>query len=157
MRARLMDLLHATPGLPLGELKENLGIGWGTLYYHVGLLERAGLLRTVVSGRRKLVFPGLGERDPREVAGRSLLVGATARRVARAIVERPGQSLAEVGVAAGENPRVAYYHVRRFVEAGLVVSASRTRYAGLAPTRLLERILREAERHDAVERSWQSA
>lgn len=152
-----MDLLHEAPGRPLGELKEALGVGWGTLYYHVNLLERAGLVRTVVSGRRKLVFPGVGERDPREVAGRSLLVGPTARRVARAIVERPGRSLAEVGAAAGENPRVAYYHVRRFVEAGLVSSSSRTRYAGLAPTRLLERVLRDLERQDAVERSWQSA
>ncbi|HWH08848.1 MAG TPA: hypothetical protein VNX21_06575 [Candidatus Thermoplasmatota archaeon] len=144
-RERLLEVLRGSPGCPLGDLKARLGVGWGTLYYHLETLQRAGRVRTVVSGRRKLAFLGAEEKDPQEVVGRNMLVGATARGVARAIVATPGLDLQGVGEACGENPRVTYYHVRRLVEAGLVRSASPTRYAGLAPTRLLAALLREMD------------
>lgn len=139
-RQQIMALVTAQPGVPLGELMGRLDMGWGTIYHHVRIMTRAGLLRTETVGRRRLVFPCRWSREA-DAVPYGLLKGRSARRIARSIIARPDQSVLDVCESTGESPRVVYYHVRRLIEAELLVSSSPTRRMGLRGTPKLEEIL----------------
>lgn len=130
VRQEMLRLLDETGGLPLAQLKERVGLGWGSFYHHLEKLQRAGHLEVAENGRRRVVYPvGLG--DERHSRACSALQGATARRIAAAIASRPGCSVRDVLEEVGESPRVVYYHLKRLMEAGLVESSSPTRHFDL--------------------------
>src|SRR5687767_757500 len=58
LRRQIVEMVRDNPGIPIGELMKRLPVGWGTLYHHLIKLERSGLLRAAVSGRRRLLYPG---------------------------------------------------------------------------------------------------
>lgn len=58
LRSELLANVNQTPGLTLSRLRHRLGCSWGTIQYHMGLLEEAGIVRAANEGRRKRVFPG---------------------------------------------------------------------------------------------------
>jgi uncharacterized protein YndB with AHSA1/START domain/DNA-binding transcriptional ArsR family regulator len=55
-RRRLLDVLHERAGLTLGELCDGLEMRRQSVSEHLGLLETAGLVTVVRSGRRKLHY-----------------------------------------------------------------------------------------------------
>ncbi|MBL7490505.1 metalloregulator ArsR/SmtB family transcription factor [Frankia sp. AgB1.9] len=55
-RRRLLDALHTRAGLTLGELCDGLAIRRQSVSEHLALLEAAGLVTAVRSGRRKLHY-----------------------------------------------------------------------------------------------------
>lgn len=139
MRRRIYDLAVATPGLTVGELLLALDVGWGTLHHHVSKLEQSGLLHTVQQGRRRLVFPGGAPVDGGKA--RAVLGGAASRRVAKAVARDPGLPMADLLKRVEDSPRAVYYHVKRLIEAGLLVSESPTRYTRLFPAPALAETL----------------
>lgn len=141
-RQRILSYVHAHPGEPVGGLLARLDMGWGTLHHHLRRLEEAGLLHTRVAGRRRLAYPGpAGEHAHPLEKGRAILAGPLTRRVAEAILARPGVGIEELLEALGESPRAVYYHVKRLVDAGLVQRDPRLRCAFLTPTPLLAELL----------------
>lgn len=146
-RRLIYDLIEATPGIPVCTLMDRVELGWGTLYHHLHKMERAGLIHTAVSGRRRLVFPGPVPSEPYVSSDAFALVrGRTARRVAEALVASPGASVSKIAERAGESPRATYYHLKRFLDAGLATSSSKTRHTGLAATPPLLLALRRVPR-----------
>jgi predicted transcriptional regulator len=143
LRRQIVELVRENPGIPIGELRKRLPVGWGTLYHHLIKLERSGLLRAAVSGRRRLLYPGDAGPLGNDPDARSILRGRTAQRLARAIVARPGRSVADIVDEMAESPRVIYYHLKRMLDAGLVTSSSETRYCSLTPTPRLVSMLAE--------------
>jgi DNA-binding transcriptional ArsR family regulator len=140
-RRAILAAVRASPGLTMSSLKRRTGYSWGLLYHHVHLLERSGHVTTQLVGRRRVLYPAEAPLADPKLAARILLEGETLRIVARAIVDHPGASMAEVVRASSASPRAAYYHVRRLLDAGLIVSESRVRYMRLRATRLLEELL----------------
>lgn len=53
----LIESLRRRPGQSLSELRRLLGVSWGRIQYHLGLMRRAGLIREVAHGRERRVFP----------------------------------------------------------------------------------------------------
>ena len=135
------------PGIPVGELVKRLGLGSGTIHYHLERLAEQKLIRTVVAGRRRLVFPLDRDGEARDARALSLVRGRTSRLVAEAILAQPGCSIVEVVEATGESARAVYYHVKLLKSAGLVLSASSKRYRALQPAPHLASIL-ERSRED---------
>jgi DNA-binding transcriptional ArsR family regulator len=157
-RARILEIVAASPGLPVGALLEGTQLGWGTLYHHLAKLAKSRSVQVVRVGRRRLVYPmregGVVEMAP----GDALLRGQTVRRIALAIEATPGRGIAEIAAQVEQSPRVTYYHVRRLIEAGIVASSAAKRHRDLAPTPRLREILgRQAGNgSDLVERAEQS-
>lgn len=129
---RLLDVVRATPGLTMGELARRVDLGLGTVSYHVQRLQRAGLVQSVASGRRRLVFPTHMVPAGKEPQARALLLGRTCNGIARAVLAQPGCSIAELARVTGAHRRTVYYHVRALRDAGLVRTVSIRRYRGLA-------------------------
>lgn len=144
----ILSAVRAHPGIPIGELRRQLSIGWGTFYHHLNRLAAEGLISTAHAGRRKLVFPE-GHRAKEESAALGILRGRTARRVAEAFLDRTHRSMDDLIATLDLAPRSVYYHVRRLIDAGLVRSASETRYKDLEATRTLKRILLQWNRQDS--------
>lgn len=144
VRKQLVTIVRAEPGIALGELRERLDLGWGSTYHHLRALETAGVVETRVMGRRKLVFPA------REVTALRthavLLRTATARAFANSIVRDPPESVSDLIARRVASPRATYYHVRRFLDHGLLRAGSPTRYHDLEPTPLLVRLVTETKR-----------
>lgn len=130
---RFHALVCDSPGLPVGAIVRRLGLGAGTVQYHLHRLNEKGVIRTVAVGRRTLVFPRGAFGQDLEARGLSLLYGRTCRAIAEAIVRRRGASVTEICAETGKSHRVVYYHVKLLMEAGLVVSASPTRFRNLTP------------------------
>lgn len=134
-RKAMMDVIKTRPGISVGDLKEEMPFGWASLYYHLGILIDAGLVKDVldeIDGRRRHLYPVLkGGRIPKPKNPEPVL-SAPSTQVARAIIDRPGMNLQELIDELGMTPRNVYYHVRRLEEAGLIKSSSKTRYRDLA-------------------------
>lgn len=139
LRQQIVRIVHEQPGIPLGVLLQRVPVGWGTLYHHIHKLSSAGLIQARTAGRRRLLYPP-GE-DPLAAAGDSIIRGATARRIAKAILDAPDSSIPQLAERLGESHRVVYYHVKRLLEAGLVTSTSRTRHKDLVASPRLAKLL----------------
>lgn len=142
---------RASPGIPVGELVKRLNLGSGTIHYHLERLAEQKLIRTVVAGRRRLVFPVDRDGEARDARALSLVRGRTSRVVAEAILARPGCSILDVVEGTGESARAVYYHVKLLKQAGLVLSASSKRYRALQAAPHLASILERSREDEAGE------
>ena len=144
----ILDLVRKSPGLPVGELVRRLDLGSGTIHYHLERLADQRLIRTVVAGRRRLVFPVDRDADARDAKALSLVRGKTSRVIAEAILAQPTCSILDVVAATGESPRAVYYHVKLLKTAGLVLSASSKRYRALKAAPHLASILARSQENE---------
>ena len=141
LRQQIVDMVKARPGVSVGDIMDELQVGWGTLYHHLTKLSRNRMIQTSVVGRRRLVYPVTPDMDPTVDRHMAMLRGKTARRVAEAVLAQPNINIQDLTVLLDESPRVVYYHVKRLLDAGLLVSDSKTRHTGLAPSAQLGYLL----------------
>jgi DNA-binding transcriptional ArsR family regulator len=143
-RKAMMDVIKARPGISVGDLKEEMPFGWASLYYHLGILIDAGLVKDVldeIDGRRRHLYPILkGGKIPKPKTPEPVL-SEPSTEVSMAIINKPGMNLQELIEELGMTPRNVYYHVRRLEEAGLIKSSSRTRYRDLTARPALYELL----------------
>lgn len=123
-RLMIMRIVEKEPGLPLGELLSRVSIGWGTLHHHVQMLVRHGYLQLARVGRRQLVYAAHMHEADAQVRAKGLLLGATARRLAEAMMAHPQSTVGELVKITGDSHRVVYYHIKRFHDAGLAQDES---------------------------------
>lgn len=147
-----MDIIWQDPWLTVGDLLERSGYRWGTLHYHLTVLLKEGSIRTVRDGRRRLIVPNGAKLDERGPAD-SLLRGKTAREIAHLVCTRPCGSIEDLCNLVDKSPRVVYYHVKRFIEAGLIESSSATRHRHLQPTPALVKALQRRDASLAQDRA----
>jgi DNA-binding transcriptional ArsR family regulator len=147
-RARILDVVRREPGITVTRLRQKAGLGWSSLYHHLGRLESARAVTTVAAGRRRIVV--LAGRDEPEAThrARALLLNATLRRLARAIAEGTGTDVHALARATRMGERTVYHHLRSLVGHGLVASSVPRRHLGLRATPLLLSLLEK----DAGER-----
>lgn len=140
--ALLLAHIRAQSGAPVGRIIERSQLAAGTAYYHLARLEQEGQIRTIVAGRRRLVFlasdVALLQMD---VQSLSLLSGATARTIAQALADHAPMSIIRLIAVVRESPRSVYYHVKRFKSAGLIETSAPRRYGDLTPTPKLRLLL----------------
>src|SRR5688572_23252356 len=91
-RLRLFTYVRANPGAPVGKIGPALGIGWGTVYYHLCRLQRSGSVRIVHAGRRRLVYATADAQAHTMAPADAVLGGRTTRVVAGAIIRHAGAS-----------------------------------------------------------------
>lgn len=131
-RRRVYDFVSAHPGSSVSEVAGKLDLYWTSAALQVNRLVSAGLVISVLVGRRRLLFPaeGTGALSSRS---RGLLAEPACRRVAVAIAKRPHLRVWELCELLSMSERAVYHHVKRLASAGLVTSTSRL-YRGLEPS-----------------------
>lgn len=117
-RRALLQLLEREPGVHLEAAQRALGVGAGTLAHHVGILERAGLLRVQRAGRFRRLYPAAlnGQAALRDAALRPPRSAA----LHKLVTEHPGVGLREAARLLGVPASSLQWHVARLEQAGLV-------------------------------------
>lgn len=122
VRARVFAHVKAHPGAHPSGIAAALGLGWGTIVYHLARLEESSLVTAREAHNRKCYFVVGGELDN---AGRTA-VAAMSTDKARAIVEllraSPGMSQKQLADKLGISQALLSWHVKRLVQSGVVVS-----------------------------------
>lgn len=145
-RRAILRLATESPGISFGELKACTGLGWGTLYHHVTAMHRANLVQTRVVHRRRILLPLHAHAIERVAIANAILRGGTARLVAQFAASRGPTDVAEMTRELGVGPRAVYYHVKRLVEAELLVCDRGDRRLIIRATDTLIQALRDGSR-----------
>ena len=93
-RRRLVDLIAGRPGIHASELCREAGAPWGTVQYHLSLLHKGQLVRTVDAGRERRFFPS--EMDPTRARLLAMVSHGRGPEIARFIRDNPGSRQVDV-------------------------------------------------------------
>lgn len=122
VRNSVYEHVKANPGAHPSRIADALGLGWGTVVYHLARLEESSLLTARAAHNRKCFFAVGGELDNE---GRNA-VAAMSTDKARAIVDvlrgTPGLSQKELAEKLGMSQALTSWHVKRLVTSGVLVS-----------------------------------
>lgn len=122
VRSSVYEHVKAHPGAHPSGIADTLGLGWGTVVYHLARLEDASLVSVREAHNRKCYFTVGGDLDN---AGRTA-VAAMSTDKARAIVDvlraEPNLSQKELAERLGMSQALASWHVKRLVGSGVILT-----------------------------------
>lgn len=141
-RRMIMKVVEEHPGVHKSELCRQVGLGWGTVSYHLRLLERARRLQTVSGKREVRVF--LGNIPQERMKALAALQGEGGQAVAGLLADRPGVRQADICRALGASRKLIRRHLEVLQKEGLITSEGNRR-ARYLPTAMLNDLMREEE------------
>lgn len=139
-RSQILAAVATEPGISVGRLRHKTGMTWGTLTYHLDILEAAGSVKISREERTRFVFPPADDHNSPSTADRVLAAG-NARLIARDIAHHPDTAIADIALRTGVSPRMTYYHVGALAEAGLLRTEGRRRFEKVSGTPRLSALL----------------
>jgi DNA-binding transcriptional ArsR family regulator len=142
LRDDILDVVQRSPGISASELGRRLECGWGTLVYHLTVLERMQLISSAREGRHKRFFVQ-GRINYSDKAAVGLLANASARTLLDAIRDRPGLIQRDLGRLLGLSPGTVAWHVDRLEEAGLILKEEDGRVVRYYPSAKLLELTRQ--------------
>ncbi|MGQ0536314.1 MAG: winged helix-turn-helix transcriptional regulator [Methanobacteriota archaeon] len=120
VRARVFEIVKATPGIAATEIARAAGASWSATVHHLSTLERGGFVVSIRQGRFKRYFENGGRFGAaKEAIG--ILHNPTSALVFRRVSEAPGRSLLELSGDLGLSPQATHWHVDRLAATALVV------------------------------------
>lgn len=137
LRRQALDYIATNPGAGIQDIRRGLGIAWGTAVYHLGRLERAGLVAVRPVGGRRGHWP-LGQAPARDA------LAPTGQALVRLVRERPGLAQNELARLAGIGAPAACKQLRRLESAGFIEAEWAGRARHYRPTHRLETLMASA-------------
>lgn len=125
-RRRIYDFLTANPGVHLRRIGQALGMSTGMLSYHLGYLERTGILKSEEDGHRKRYFVARAF-----VEAQRRILAALRQDVPRKIVVEllvyGDRTFAELQASVGVSKSTLSYHVTKLLQRDLLLRTKRER------------------------------
>lgn len=119
-RERLVYLIGVMPGVHVRLAARVLGVGIGTVVHHIRTLLEERRLRKERDGRYVRLYPTSSKGSvSKDLAKRYWKLRNPAERILRALAREPLR-LVEVAARVGVSKQLAYYHLNRMAEEGLV-------------------------------------
>jgi predicted transcriptional regulator len=140
VRAQLMALIEAEPGVHMREVRRRLQLANGKALHHLRLLERSGHVTAVANGGVRSYYPK-GATDYRTMAAAPVLRSGTARALVHAVLRAPGRAEHELATELGISPRTLNYHVLRLRLHGLLDLQATGRTTTVRPTTLAREVV----------------
>lgn len=129
-RRELYDLVRKFPGLHMREIHRELGLSIALAEYHLGVLERSGLVTSVTEEGYKRFYPapqeggrGLGGRERRMLG---VLRQTIPLRITLMLLKQGRVSNKEMSERLGLTPSRLSFHLKKLMKAGVVRRLSRT-------------------------------
>ena len=126
VREQLLDTIKSNPGIHASDLARRVDAGWGTVVYHLSILEKNKLVSSLVDGRHKRFFP-VGLVDFGKRGQLAVLMNPTSKELFGLIQETPGIITGDLAKHIGVTLPSTMWHLRRLEDAGLVGRAKRGR------------------------------
>lgn len=142
LRDDILEVVDGQPGISASELGRRLECGWGTLVYHLTVLERMQLISSAREGRHKRFFVQ-GRINYSDKGAVGLLANPSAKLVLDAISATPGQIQRDLSRRLGLSPGTVAWHVERLAEAGLVLKEEEGRVVRYYPSAKLLELTRQ--------------
>jgi predicted transcriptional regulator len=118
-RRDLYQVLCENPGTYLLELVSMLESPLGTLTWHLRILEREGLVKSIKFAGKRLYYPRMLRSQEAEMAYLTMR-SETARRIFSYIVNNPGCYQEQMAETLGVHHDTVRWHISRMEEVGLV-------------------------------------
>lgn len=126
VRKRLYAALQEGAGATLTQLTTRLDLTATNTLWHLRKLEQANLVRTRRFHGTNLYYVVEGGVQQRAMTVRvAVLAVENARDIVRHVVENPGVHQRELARAIGVNPGTIRWHVRKLIDAGVLVEEPR--------------------------------
>jgi len=123
-RRTIFRHISANPGTYLREMEGALGLSVGDLQYHLGQLEKGGLVTAHDDGRRKGYFAA-AEIPYFDRQAISIIRMRTPRRIIIFLLMHPGAAFSEILANFSFTKGALSFHMKRLVKAGMVEKARR--------------------------------
>lgn len=142
IRDDILQVVADQPGISASELGRRLECGWGTLVYHLTVLERLQLVSSTREGRHKRFFVQ-GRINYSDKGAVALLANPAARTILDAVRSRPGIIQKELSDRLGLSPGTIAWHIDRLTGQGLVVREEDGRSVRYYPSERLLQLTRQ--------------
>jgi predicted transcriptional regulator len=123
MRDVIYRYIEHNPGENYTKIKKTLGLANGTLVYHLKILTKEDMIKSISDGRYKRFYPkdsdSFNGNNIYEFDGTQMLTEIQ-RRILKKIVEKPQVSKAEMARSLGVSRQLLNYHLNKLVKVGLV-------------------------------------
>lgn len=136
LRDDILGVVEQTPGISASELGRRMSCGWGTLVYHLTVLERMSLVSSAREGRHKRFFVQ-GRINYSDKGAVGLLANASARVLLDAVRESPGLIQRDLSRRLGLSAGTIAWHMERLEQGGLIMRAEEGRVVRYYPTQKL--------------------
>lgn len=114
-RWQIIGFIKGKPGTTYGEIKRKIGIGNGTLAYHLKVLEREELVKSKNHGRYKCFYP-IEERIPDE----EFRLSNIQKLILDTIRANPGIPQKKIIQATGNTQQAVSYHLNILIRENLI-------------------------------------
>lgn len=119
IRRELYQILCENPGTYLLELVKILEAPLGTLTWHLRILEREGLVKSIKFAGKRLFYPRMLRTKEAEMAYLTMR-SATAKKIFQYIVNNPGCYQEQLAEKLGVHHDTVRWHVTRMEDVGLI-------------------------------------
>ena len=116
-RGRIYGMIESSPGVHYTLIKKKVGVGNGTLTYHLSTLEREGFIRSEWDGLYKRFYPAQMASVPGEAV---LELSSVQNELLGHIRASPGISQKEISDLTGFSKRVISYHIGQMAQARVI-------------------------------------
>lgn len=118
VRKRILELIQRRPGIHASALCRASGEAWGTVQYHLALLDKGELVTAVSAGRERRFF--VGGIDPERARLMGVLNQGRRQEIAQFIRDHPGSRQVDVCTAVSVSRKTFRASIAPLVDAGLV-------------------------------------
>lgn len=118
LRRRLLGIIEEKPGIHASELARASGEPWGTVQYHLSLLDKANVVTSVEAGRERRFFPT--EVEPARARLLAILGQGRRPEIATFIRDHPGSRQIDICDALDVSRKTFRSSIEPLVEEGLV-------------------------------------
>lgn len=115
-RGRIYGHISAQPGCSFSDLKSALGVGNGTLAYHLMVLERLELVKSTKGGKLRRYYPQGVSASIRK----DQYLGKTEAMVLNELISKGPMSISSLAAALGVSRQRVHYNARLLLKRGLV-------------------------------------
>jgi predicted transcriptional regulator len=130
MRELIYEYIELYPGENYTAIKKTLGLANGTLVYHLKILKKENLIKSVSEGRYKRFYPIESDKLDRsriyEDEGTQMLTELQ-KKIIEKIEEEPEISQVEVAKSLGVSRQLVNYHITKLVKAGVLKLKGKTK------------------------------
>ena len=144
VRQGIYSYLKTSVGANLKQLTDDLHLTTTNAIWHLRKLEEAGLIHSKRFNGYKVFYPAEGGIEARRLSlGKTALANENAQEVFEHVVAHPGTHQREIARALGVNHGTVRWHLRKLMDAELIIETRRGKASSYEPTPMGLQALRE--------------
>ncbi len=121
VRKKIMKEIAKSPGIHFRELQRRTKLAVGSLQYHLDVLQKVHLIKTVKKGKFVRFFPVIGEQTEEEKETLSFLRDDSVRKIVLLLLSKEQVNNKQISDFLALSPSTVSFHLQKLEEGGLIV------------------------------------